>query len=60
MNTNATDLAAVFPGRRMLVFGDLMLDRFCAGTAQRISPEAPVPVVRVQSEWDGPGGAGRQ
>jgi D-beta-D-heptose 7-phosphate kinase/D-beta-D-heptose 1-phosphate adenosyltransferase len=52
-----TDLGNVFAGRRVLVFGDVMLDRYCAGAAQRISPEAPVPVVRVQHEWDSPGGA---
>src|SRR5436305_110383 len=57
MSANATDLGSVFAGRRVLVFGDVMLDRYCAGSAQRISPEAPVPVVRVQHEWDSPGGA---
>ncbi len=58
MTATATDLGSVFAGRRVLVFGDVMLDRYSAGAAQRISPEAPVPVVRVQHEWDSPGGAG--
>ncbi len=35
------------PGRRLLVVGDLMLDRYLEGEVDRISPEAPVPVVRI-------------
>jgi D-beta-D-heptose 7-phosphate kinase/D-beta-D-heptose 1-phosphate adenosyltransferase len=38
--------------------GDLMVDRSCRGPAERISPEAPVPVVHVQEEVLTPGGAG--
>ncbi|MCW5891962.1 MAG: D-glycero-beta-D-manno-heptose-7-phosphate kinase [bacterium] len=45
-------------GVRVLVVGDLMLDQFVRGRVQRISPEAPVPVVHVQSEDEQPGGAG--
>lgn len=41
------DLLKMFPRRRMLVVGDLMLDRFVYGTVDRISPEAPVPVVKI-------------
>lgn len=41
-----------------LVVGDVMLDRRIAGTVDRISPEAPVPVLRVKSEQCCPGGAG--
>jgi len=37
--------------------GDLMLDHYLVGEVERISPEAPVPVLRVQSERDAPGGA---
>jgi D-beta-D-heptose 7-phosphate kinase/D-beta-D-heptose 1-phosphate adenosyltransferase len=40
-----------------LVVGDVMLDRFIVGTVTRISPEAPVPVVRFQSEYARLGGA---
>lgn len=47
-----------FPGRRVLVVGDLMLDRFLWGEVNRISPEAPVPVVQVLRETHVPGGAG--
>jgi rfaE bifunctional protein kinase chain/domain len=49
---------ARFPGRRVLVVGDLMLDQYVRGAVGRISPEAPVPVVRVTGESSIPGGAG--
>ncbi|MCC7478982.1 bifunctional hydroxymethylpyrimidine kinase/phosphomethylpyrimidine kinase [bacterium] len=42
---------------RVGVLGDLMVDRFIYGDVQRISPEAPVPVVRVQRRTTQPGGA---
>ncbi|HAL39445.1 MAG TPA: D-glycero-beta-D-manno-heptose-7-phosphate kinase [Polaromonas sp.] len=42
---------------RVLVVGDAMLDRYWFGTVDRISPEAPVPVVRVTREEDRLGGA---
>lgn len=45
-------------GSRILVVGDAMLDRFVSGTVDRISPEAPIPVLRVTSETSMPGGAG--
>lgn len=41
----------------MLVVGDLMLDRYVSGSVTRISPESPVPVVQVEKEWAGVGGA---
>jgi len=41
----------------VLVVGDLMLDRYISGRVGRISPEAPVPVVRVEKDWSGLGGA---
>jgi rfaE bifunctional protein kinase chain/domain len=44
-------------GRRVLIVGDVMLDVYLRGAASRISPEAPVPVVRVVEEWRAPGGA---
>ena len=43
---------------RVLVVGDLMLDRFIWGRVERISPEAPVPVVHVSRDDARPGGAG--
>ena len=45
-------------GVRVLVVGDLMLDQFVWGRVDRISPEAPVPVVHVTNEDVRPGGAG--
>lgn len=47
-----------FANVRVLVVGDLMLDRYWQGSAARISPEAPVPVVRVTEAQERPGGAG--
>jgi len=47
-----------FAGVRMLVVGDLMLDRYLVGDVARISPEAPVPIVRLGREVDSVGGAG--
>jgi D-beta-D-heptose 7-phosphate kinase/D-beta-D-heptose 1-phosphate adenosyltransferase len=43
---------------RLLVVGDLMIDHYLRGVSQRISPEAPVPVVDVQRETVTLGGAG--
>ncbi len=42
---------------RALVVGDVMLDRYVIGSTSRISPEAPVPIVKVQENEDRPGGA---
>ena len=47
-----------FSNARILVVGDLMLDRYWHGGTSRISPEAPVPVVHVNQSEDRPGGAG--
>jgi len=44
-------------GARVLVVGDVMLDRYWFGDVERISPEAPVPVVRVARTEERPGGA---
>src|ERR1041384_1989850 len=46
-----------FRNRRVLVIGDLMLDRYLWGAVERISPEAPVPVVRLDHETRVVGGA---
>ena len=45
-------------GVRVLVVGDTMLDRYWTGTVDRISPEAPVPVVKVEQIQERAGGAG--
>jgi D-beta-D-heptose 7-phosphate kinase/D-beta-D-heptose 1-phosphate adenosyltransferase len=47
-----------FQQARVLVVGDVMIDRYWHGKATRISPEAPVPVVQVGAREDRPGGAG--
>lgn len=43
--------------KKILVVGDIMLDRYYEGRVDRISPEAPVPILKVSSEFDRPGGA---
>jgi D-beta-D-heptose 7-phosphate kinase / D-beta-D-heptose 1-phosphate adenosyltransferase len=47
-----------FDSAPVLVVGDVMLDRYWHGPTHRISPEAPVPVVKVDQIEDRPGGAG--
>ncbi len=47
-----------FHKARVLVFGDVMLDRYWGGPTSRISPEAPVPVVKIQDTENRAGGAG--
>lgn len=47
-----------FASARVLVVGDVILDRYVYGVTTRISPEAPVPIVRVQDTEERPGGAG--
>jgi len=47
-----------FPQAKILVIGDLIMDEFIWGKVERISPEAPVPVVNVSSESLRLGGAG--
>ncbi|MEH6580554.1 MAG: bifunctional D-glycero-beta-D-manno-heptose-7-phosphate kinase/D-glycero-beta-D-manno-heptose 1-phosphate adenylyltransferase HldE [Halioglobus sp.] len=47
-----------FDRAKVLVLGDIMLDRYWQGATSRISPEAPVPVVKVDQIKDRPGGAG--
>jgi D-beta-D-heptose 7-phosphate kinase / D-beta-D-heptose 1-phosphate adenosyltransferase len=46
-----------FEQASVLVVGDVMLDRYWYGPTQRISPEAPVPIVRIDNDEDRPGGA---
>jgi rfaE bifunctional protein kinase chain/domain len=47
-----------FPGKTILILGDVMLDEFIWGKVRRISPEAPVPVVEVSDETYQLGGSG--
>ena len=53
----ARALVARFARQKIMVVGDMMLDRYIYGTVTRISPEAPVPVVRIGDEKNMPGGA---
>ncbi|MBI4717945.1 MAG: bifunctional heptose 7-phosphate kinase/heptose 1-phosphate adenyltransferase [Planctomycetes bacterium] len=46
-----------FPGRNVLLIGDLILDRYIYGDAERISPEAPVPVLRTVEKRETVGGS---
>jgi D-beta-D-heptose 7-phosphate kinase/D-beta-D-heptose 1-phosphate adenosyltransferase len=52
------DMIFSFPKARIAVLGDVMLDRFVFGEVDRISPEAPIPVIRVAREESMLGGAG--
>jgi len=59
--TGNTDLAAqleALAGARVVVAGDVMLDRFLYGEVERISPEGPIPVLRIEREAAMLGGAG--
>ncbi len=56
--TGDYDSLEVFNGTRVLVLGDVMLDRYWYGTVNRISPEAPVPVVLKERCTATAGGAG--
>lgn len=53
-----TAVLGKFQGRRILCVGDVMVDRSIYGEVKRISPEAPVPVVRITRETSELGGAG--
>ena len=52
------EICAQFSGKKILIFGDIILDRYIFGSVERISPEAPVPVVKVEKEEFRLGGAG--
>jgi D-glycero-beta-D-manno-heptose-7-phosphate kinase len=51
------NLAALFKGKKVLIAGDIMLDSYIFGRVDRISPEAPVPVVAIERRENRPGGA---
>ena len=57
MLTEAKNILSEFEKRHILVVGDLMLDEYIWGRVDRISPEAPVIVVDVESSESRPGGA---
>lgn len=51
-------LVEALAGAKVAVLGDVMLDRYIDGTVERISPEAPIPVLAIGRESAVPGGAG--
>lgn len=53
----AEEILQAISGKKILVVGDVMLDRYIHGRVSRISPEAPVPIVQVSHERHVPGGA---
>ncbi|MFC1673766.1 bifunctional heptose 7-phosphate kinase/heptose 1-phosphate adenyltransferase, partial [Pseudomonadota bacterium] len=56
--SNLAGLIENLSGARVLTIGDVMLDRYVTGEVERISPEAPIPVLRVSGENAMLGGAG--
>ncbi|HLP45764.1 MAG TPA: PfkB family carbohydrate kinase [Candidatus Kapabacteria bacterium] len=52
------EICSHFKEKKILIFGDIILDRYIFGGVSRISPEAPVPVVKVEKEESRSGGAG--
>lgn len=58
MNINRyKELESKYSENTVMVIGDLMLDNYLWGQATRISPEAPVPIIKVESTSSNPGGA---
>jgi D-beta-D-heptose 7-phosphate kinase/D-beta-D-heptose 1-phosphate adenosyltransferase len=58
MPKNLAKFVDQFKGKKIAVVGDLMLDHFIFGDIDRISPEAPVPVLLAKADTMVPGGAG--
>ena len=56
--SHLVDMIAALKGARVLTVGDVMLDRYVNGRVDRISPEAPIPVLHVEGETAMLGGAG--
>lgn len=59
MPTQLIDLVERLPGRKVALVGDLMLDKYLYGDAERLSPDAPVPVLQYRRDDARLGGAGR-
>src|SRR5947207_14644182 len=58
MSNGLIELIENLPPSKIVLVGDLMLDRYIFGNAERLSPEAPVPVLHFQHEEYRLGGAG--
>lgn len=52
------DFVRLLSDKPVLVVGDIMLDNYLTGVSERISPEAPVPIVKIENEKQALGGAG--
>ena len=59
MSTHLIELVERLAGRKVALIGDLMLDKYLYGDAERLSPDAPVPVLQYRKEEARLGGAGR-
>src|SRR5688572_6224194 len=59
MPTRLIELVEHLPAVKVVLVGDLMLDRYVYGNAERLSNDAPVPVLHFQREENRLGGAGR-
>jgi D-glycero-beta-D-manno-heptose-7-phosphate kinase len=57
MNDSISKQPSLLSDKRILIAGDVMLDRYWFGEVNRISPEAPVPIVRVERREERLGGA---
>jgi len=57
MSQELSDIVRSFRGKRALLVGDLILDRYIYGDAERVSPEAPVPVLRTVERQEAVGGS---
>lgn len=58
MENHLTHILNNFQGKKIVVIGDIILDKYIYGDVSRISPEAPVPVVKIEKEFYDVGGAG--
>jgi D-beta-D-heptose 7-phosphate kinase/D-beta-D-heptose 1-phosphate adenosyltransferase len=59
MPNRLIELVETLPASRIVLIGDVMLDRYLYGNAERLSPDAPVPVLHYKHEDSRLGGAGR-
>jgi D-beta-D-heptose 7-phosphate kinase / D-beta-D-heptose 1-phosphate adenosyltransferase len=57
MNSSLSGAIGAFPNLKVGVIGDVMLDSYLRGSSERLSQEAPVPIVAVAEREDAPGGA---
>ncbi len=54
----ATEISNTFTDKKILVVGDIVLDRYIYGVVERLNPEAPVPILHAKREENATGGAG--